>query len=43
MAINDPAQDRYNPPSVSAAGNDFEPINFSETSLAEGDHTCTDT
>ena len=30
MANNNQAQDRYNPPSVAQAGNDFEPINFSE-------------
>ena len=30
MARNNQAEDRYNPPSVAQAGNDFEPINFSE-------------
>tara|TARA_B100000073_G_scaffold316898_1_gene293868 strand:+ start:98 stop:334 length:237 start_codon:yes stop_codon:yes gene_type:complete len=30
MARNNQAEDRYNPPSVAQAGNDFETINFSE-------------
>ena len=28
MAVNDPAQDRYNPPSV--AHTDYEPVNFGD-------------
>ena len=30
MAENNQANDRYNPPSVAQAGNDFESIKFSE-------------